>query len=76
MPRQTNQGKAYSVDELLKLGTIGAFGSYNGAVMGALMETKSAKIENIRLAEENEKLKTLLSEAMHDKFISEIRKTK
>jgi hypothetical protein len=76
MPRQTNQGKAYSIDELLKLGTIGAFGSYNGAVMGALMETKTAQKENVKLVEENEKLKALLSEAMHDKFISEIRKPK
>lgn len=76
MPRQTNYGKAYSVDELLKLGTINSFGSYNGAVMGALMETKKAQKEIARLTEENEKLKALLSEAMHDKFISEIRKTK
>lgn len=76
MPRQTNHGKAYSVDELLKLGTIGSFGTYNGAVMGALMEVKSSKDQISKLTEENTKLKTLLSESMHDKFIAEIKKGK
>lgn len=73
MPVNTNHGKAYTIDELLKLGSIGSFGQYNGAVVGALLEVKQlrAKIEELNV--ENKGLKDAISENMHSRFISEIR---
>jgi hypothetical protein len=71
MPRQTNQGKAYSIEELLRLGSINSFGPYNGAIMGALTEAKSLRNAVTARDEEITHLKNLLSEAMHDRFIAE-----
>ncbi len=74
MPVNTSHGKAYSIDELIKLGSIGNFGQYNGAVMGALLEIKHLRAKNEELIKENEGLKQTISENMHSRFISEIRK--
>lgn len=74
MPRITNQGKSYSIEELIKLGTIGSFGSYNGAVMGALLEAKGLRIALAAKEGEITHFKNLLSETMHERFIAEIKK--
>lgn len=74
MPVNTSHGKAYSIDELLKLGSIGNFGQYNGAVMGALLEIKQLRAKNAELTAENEGLKQTISENMHTRFISELKK--
>ncbi len=74
MPRQTNQGKAYSIDELIRLGSINSFGSYNGAIMGALLEAKGLRTAVAAKDEEIAHLKNLLGEAMHDRFIAESKK--
>lgn len=74
MPRPTNQGKAYSIDELIKLGTIGSFGPLNGAVMGALLEAKGLRAQAAAKDEEIAHLKNLLGESMHDRFIAEVKK--
>lgn len=71
MPRVTNQGKSYSIVELIKLGSIGSFGPYNGAVMGALLETQGLRVAVAARDEEITHLKTLLSESMHDRFIKD-----
>ncbi len=74
MPRPTNQGKAYSIDELIKLGTIGSFGPYNGAVMGALLEARGLRNAISAKDEEIAHLKTLLGESMHERFIAEVKR--
>lgn len=74
MPRITNQGKSYSIEELIRLGTIGSFGSYNGAVMGALIEAKGLRLSLAARDQEIAQLKNLLSETMHERFIAEIKK--
>ena len=76
MPLNTNQGKAYSLDELLKLGSLGSFGQYNGAVMGALRQVKSLTGKIATLEKQVEQLKTTISESMHEKFLAEINKEK
>lgn len=68
MPVNTNQGKAYSIEELIKLGSLGSFGSYNGAVLGALHQIKAMQLANERLNEENKRLKGLLDESMNKRF--------
>jgi hypothetical protein len=76
MPRNTNQGKAYTLEELIRLGTINSFGPYNNAVTGALMESKTNRIEKEKLEEENKRLKSLLDEALHAQYIKDVRNGK
>ena len=74
MPINTGHGKAYSVDELLKLGSIGGLGNYNNAIMGALQENKTLRAKTEAQEKELTQLKSLLGEALQDKFLSEVRK--
>jgi len=76
MPRNTNQGKAYTLEELIRWGTINSFGPYNNAVTGALMESKTNRIEKEKLEEENKRLKSLLDEALHAQYIKDVRNGK
>jgi hypothetical protein len=66
MPKITRQGnKSFSIEELINLAKIGTFGrDYQGAILGALAESKAMRVVVDKLHEENKRLQLELNEAV------------
>ena len=72
MSKNTTLGKAFTIDELIKLVRIGTFGGdYKNAILGAFSQVKALQDEVNKIKAENVRINELLSNSLNAKYFLE-----